>query len=420
MSTYPDDFGDFTARPYPPGTLPAGAVATAYPPVYGPGYPPGSPPGYPPPRVRPLTLLLVLIFGLLAGFALYRFVFDRGSPAVDPRPITPRGDLAADEKSTIDLFRKASPSVVFITTRGRAMDFTTRNVFEVPQGAGSGFIWDNAGHVVTNYHVIREATSAQVTLNEHSTFDAELVGVAPEYDLAVLRIKTEASRLPPIAIGTSHDLQVGQKVFAIGNPFGLDQSLTTGVVSALGRTIQGVAGNEIEEVIQTDAAINPGNSGGPLLDSAGRLIGVNTAIFSPSGSNAGIGFAVPVDTVNRAVPQLIRNGRIVRPRLPVSINESISDRIPRERLGVEGVLILGVDRGSAAAQAGLRGTQRTARGQYLWGDVIQAVDGKPVRSVTELYRVLENYQAGDTVTLTVFRNGETLDIKVPLQPGQYR
>jgi S1-C subfamily serine protease len=411
MSSYPDDFGDLTARPFPPATLSAG-VATG-------GYPRGYPPDEPPERVRPLTLLLVLVFGLLAGFALYRFVFDRGIAAIDARPVTARGDLAGDEKSTIELFRKASPSVVFITTRARAMDFATRNVFEVPQGAGSGFIWDNAGHVVTNYHVIREASSAQVTLNDHSTFPAELVGVAPEYDLAVLRIQTEASRLPPIAIGTSHDLQVGQKVFAIGNPFGLDQSLTTGVVSALGRTIQGVAGNEIEEVIQTDAAINPGNSGGPLLDSAGRLIGVNTAIFSPSGSNAGIGFAVPVDTVNRAVPQLIRNGRIVRPRLPVSINEPLSNRIPRELLGTEGVLILGVDPNAAAA-SGLRGTRRTLAGQYLWGDVIQAIDGKPVKSVTDLYRVLEDYRAGDTVTVTVFRDGRQLDVKVQLQPGQYR
>jgi S1-C subfamily serine protease len=408
MSTYrdPDDFGDFTARPFP-GVPPGAPLRPEYPPV-------------PPPRVRPVTLVLVLIFGLLAGFALYRFVFDRGTPAVDPRPVTARGDLAADEKATIELFRKASPSVVFITSLGQAMDYRTRNILEVPRGSGSGFIWDNAGHVVTNYHVIREATGAQVTLNEHSNFSAELVGVAPEYDLAVLRIKAEASRLPPIAIGTSHDLQVGQKVFAIGNPFGLDQSLTTGVVSALGRTIQGVAGNEIEEVIQTDAAINPGNSGGPLLDSAGRLIGVNTAIFSPSGSNAGIGFAVPVDTVNRAVPQLIRNGRIVRPRLPVTINEQLSDKLPRERLGVEGVLVLGVDPGSSAEKAGLRGTRRTTSGQIIWGDVIQAIDGKPVRSVTELYRVLETYSAGDTVTLTVFRDGQPVDVKVQLQPGQYQ
>src|SRR5437867_639265 len=305
---------------------------STYPP-YGPApIPPGYlPPSYPAlsPRVRPLTLVLVLILGLLAGFAAYRFVFDRGSPAVDPRPVTPRGDLAGDEKSTIDLFRKASPSVVFITTRGLARDFTTRNVFEVPQGAGSGFIWDNAGHVVTNYHVIREASSAQVTLNEHSTFAAELVGVAPEYDLAVLRIKTEASRLPPIAIGTSHDLQAGQKVFAIGNPFGLDQSLTTGVVSALGRTIQGIEGNEIEEV--------------------------------------------PLPGVERP-----------------------------------------------ADEAGRRPRRRTDGGQIIWGDVIQAVDGKPVRSVPELYRVLENYRAGDTVTLTVFRDGHQEDVKVQLVPGPYR
>ena len=402
MSIYgdPDDLGGMTGRPYPP---------PAPPPPRG---------DYPrdPAGVRPLTLLLVLVFGLLAGFALYRFVFDRGTPARDPRPITPRGDLAADEKSTIDLFRKASPSVVYITSLGPAMDYG-RNVFEAPQGTGSGFIWDDAGHVVTNFHVINRATSAQITLNDHSSFPAELVGVAPEYDLAVLRIQAEASRLPPIAIGTSHDLQVGQKVFAIGNPFGLDQSLTTGVVSALGRTIPGVAGNEIEQVIQTDAAINPGNSGGPLLDSAGRLIGVNTAIYSPSGSNAGVGFAVPVDTINRAVPQLIRNGRIVRPRLPLTINEQLSDQVPRQSLGVDGVLIIRVD--PAGAAAGLRGTRRTERGIVL-GDVIQAIDGKPVRSVQELYAVLENYRAGQTVTLTVYRGNGQTDVKVQLQPGQYQ
>ena len=402
MSTYGDPgFGAFDPRPLPPGYLPQGYA--------------------PPPRVRPLTLLLVLVFGLLAGFALYRFVFDRGSPATDPRPITPRGDLAGDEKSTIELFRKASPSVVFITSLGEAFDYRSRNILEVPRGSGSGFIWDNAGHIVTNYHVIREASGAQVTLSDHSTFSAELVGVAPEYDLAVLRIRAEASRLPPIAIGTSNDLQVGQKVFAIGNPFGLDQSLTTGVVSALGRTIQGVAGNEIEDVVQTDAAINPGNSGGPLLDSAGRLIGVNTAIFSPSGSNAGIGFAVPVDTVNRAVPQLIRNRGIVRPRLPgVAINERLSDRLPREGLGVEGVMILGVQPDSPADRAGLKGTFRTRLGRVIWGDVIQAIDGKPVRSVTEFYKVLEGYSAGDTVSLTVYRDGQQAQVKVQLQPGQYQ
>jgi S1-C subfamily serine protease len=413
MSSYrdPDDLIDPVGRPFPSVPLP----------VPGPGVVLGGPPlppVYPQPTIRPLTLVLVLIFGLLGGFALYRFVFDRGTPARESRPITPRGDLAADEKSTIDLFRRASPSVVFITSLGPAMDRETRNVFEVPRGAGSGFLWDNAGHVVTNFHVIQGGTGARVTLNQHSTFEADLVGVAPEYDLAVLRIKTEASRLPPIDVGRSADLQVGQKVFAIGNPFGLDQSLTTGVVSALGRTIRGVAGNEIQEVIQTDAAINPGNSGGPLLDSAGRLIGVNTAIYSPSGSNAGIGFAVPVDTVNRVVPQLISNGRIVRARLPLIINERLSDRVPREQLGIEGVMVIRVDPGSSAAAAGLRGTVRTPEGIIL-GDIIQAIDGKPVRSVAELYTVLDGYSAGDTVTLTVFRGRGKSDVKVQLQPGQY-
>ena len=389
---------------------------TLQPPLYPP--PPQIRPDYPqPPRVRPLTLVLVLIFGLLGGFAFYRFVWDRGRVLADPRPVTARGDLADDEKSTVDLFRRSSPSVVYITTLVQAQDYRTRNIFDVPQGTGSGFVWDDAGHIVTNFHVIRQATGAQVTLNDHSTYPADLVGAAPEYDLAVLRIKAPASKLPPIPIGTSGDLLVGQKVFAIGNPFGLDQSLTTGVLSALGRTIQGVAGNEIEDVIQTDAAINPGNSGGPLLDSAARLIGVNTAIYSPSGSSAGIGFAVPVDTVNRVVPQLIRNGQIVRPRLPVRFEERLSDAVP-QRMGVNGVLIIGVD--PRAAGTGLRGTRRMPSGQIAWGDIIQGVDGKPVKSLKDLYKMLEGYRAGDTVTLTVFRGGSQVEIQVQLQPGQYQ
>jgi S1-C subfamily serine protease len=397
MSSYLDPpFGAFPPPPVPP-----------------------SRPDYPPPRVRPLTLVLVLILGLFGGFAFYRFVWDRGRAALDPRPVTPRGDLAGDEKATIELFQRASPSVVYITTLARAMDIR-RNIMEVPQGTGSGFIWDDAGHVVTNFHVIQRASGAQITLNDHQTYSAELVGTAPEFDLAVLRIKAPASKLPPIPVGTSGDLQVGQKCFAIGNPFGLDQTLTTGVVSALGRTIQGVGGNDIREVIQTDAPINPGNSGGPLLDSAARLIGVNTAIYSPSGSSAGIGFAVPVDTVNRVVPQLIRNGRIVRPRLPVELDEQLSDTLARRGLEVEGVLIMDVAPNSPAAAAGLRGTRRDTAGRIVWGDVIVAVDGRRVRTVKELDLMLGDYEPGNTVTLTVYRDRQQRPVQVPLQPGQYQ
>ena len=218
--------------------------------------------------------------------------------------------------------------MVFITTTTRQVDFWTRNVFEVPQGTGSGFVWDESGHIVTNYHVVQGAASAKVTLGE-TEYDADTVGVAPDQDLAVLEIRAARANLAPIAIGTSADLQVGQKVFAIGNPFGLDHTLTTGIVSALGRTIQSVTNRPIDGAIQTDAAINPGNSGGPLLDSAGRLIGVNTAIYSPSGASAGIGFAVPVDTVSRIVPELITHGKVVRPRLGVVLDDRFSALVTR-------------------------------------------------------------------------------------------
>jgi S1-C subfamily serine protease len=371
----------------------------------------------PPPRpgVRPFTLLLVLLFGLLAGFLLYR-VWDRGTPGVDPRPITPAGDLAADEKASVQLFEQTSPSVVNITTLGIAGTDLYRRSIEVPQGTGTGFLWDNAGHVVTNFHVVRSASAATVTLNDHTQYDATPVGAAPQYDIAVLKITAPASGLREIPfVGSSGDLKVGQKVFAIGNPFGLEQTLTTGIVSAVGRTIQGVQGNPIEDVIQTDAAINPGNSGGPLLDSRGRLIGMNTAIFSTSGSSAGIGFAIPVDVINRVVPQIIKNGRVGRPDMGVLLDPQYSAAFAR-RLGVEGVLVAAVRPDSPAAAAGLRSAVRTRRGYD--GDVIESIDGKPTRDVGEFNRRLESYKAGDTVTVRVHRGGEVFDLQITLRPGQ--
>lgn len=264
--------------------------------------------------LRPYVWALVL-FVAAAGLLVWRFWPDEwvrhtGVDAnAQPRAILARGDLAEDEKSTIALFKRSSPSVVHITTMTVRQNRYTRDIQQIPQGTGSGFIWDQDGHIVTNYHVIQGADAARVTLADQSTWQARLVGAYPDKDLAVLVIDAKKDRLPPIPLGTSHDLEVGQKVFAIGNPFGLDHSLTTGVISAVGREIESVTHQPIKEVIQTDAAINPGNSGGPLLDSAGRLIGVNTAIYSPSGAYAGIGFAIPVDEVNRLVPQLIREGR---------------------------------------------------------------------------------------------------------------
>jgi S1-C subfamily serine protease len=380
---------------------------------------PGPPPVPPPPPPRRSGLpLLTLIFGLLVGGLVFRYVLNRGTPAVDPRPVTPAGDLAADEKTSIDLFKKLSPSVVYITTLTQRRDVWTRNVTEVPQGTGSGFLWDDAGHVVTNFHVVQQASGARVALNEHSEFEAELVGVAPNQDLAVLRIKAPKDKLHPIPwIGKSGDLQVGQRVFAIGNPFGLDQTLTTGIVSALGRTIEGAGGVPIDDAIQTDAAINPGNSGGPLLDSSGRLIGVNTAIYSPSGASAGIGFAVPIDTVNRIVPQLIKTGSVSRPDTGLVFDDRLSQAVSA-RLRVPGAVILGVREGSPAAAAGLRPTQRSG-GYIIPGDIIEAVDGKPVKSVPEFNALLERYKPGDRITLGIVREGKKADVSIALEgPGK--
>jgi len=361
----------------------------------------------------PRTLVLFLIFGVLLGWFAYRFVDRRGTPAVDPRPVTPRGDLAADEQSTIALFRQTAPSVAYITTLARRGDLYSRGPEQVLAGSGSGFIWDDAGHVVTNFHVVQNANGARVTLSDHGTYDADLVGIAPEYDLAVLRIDAPRERLRPIPLGTSKDLQVGQKAFAIGNPFGLNETLTTGVVSALGRTMPSVTGQVIEEVIQTDAAVNPGNSGGPLLDSAGRLIGVNTAIISPSGSAAGIGFAVPVDTVNRIVPQLVRSGRVSRAIMGVMLNDPLSRELTR-RLGVDGAVIAGVRPGSPAEAAGLRGTVADEQRGIIPGDVIQAIDDQPVRTADDLYRILQRHTPGDTITITIWRDGQTLRVPITL------
>ena len=364
----------------------------------------------PPSRWR-FWFVLTLIVGLvwLIGNRL------RGgflAPDVVPRAVTPRGDLAADESATIALFRHASPAVVYLTSLALKRDIFSLNLFEIPHGAGSGFVWDQDGHIITNFHVIQEASGARVTLADHSVWDAQLVGTAPDHDLAVLYINAPKHQLQPLAIGTSGDLQVGQKVFAIGNPFGLDQTLTTGIISALGREINAVTGRTISGVIQTDAAINPGNSGGPLLDSAGRLIGVNTAIYSPSGVSTGIGFAVPVDTVNRVVPQLIRHGRIIRPGLGVRIADDATGR----RFGLQGVLIMQVEKGSAAETAGLRGTQRDSEGRLLLGDVIVSVNADPITASGDLLNVLEKYAVGTTVTVAVLREGTRVTVPVTLQP----
>ncbi|HTN70058.1 MAG TPA: trypsin-like peptidase domain-containing protein [Methylomirabilota bacterium] len=373
------------------------------------------------PRPNPRSLWTYLL--AVAALSLFVSIFFRQSwvggaslndPRASPRGVAPRGELWSDEKSTITLFRQASPSVVNITAIGVQRDLFTLNLYQIPQGTGSGFVWDKSGNVITNFHVIQEADAAQVTLGDQSTWKARVVGAAPDKDLAVLRIDAPADHLRPIPVGTSKDLQVGQHVFAIGNPFGLDQTLTTGVISALGREIESVTRRPIQGVIQTDAAINPGNSGGPLLDSAGRLIGVNAAIYSPSGASAGIGFAIPVDTVNRIVPELIRYGKVTRPGLGVQLAE---EQIA-ERLGVTGVLVVDVVPGSAAAKAGIQPTRRENSGRVRLGDVIVAIDGKKVESPNDLFLLLEKYKVGDVVNVSLLRDGKTVQTKLALAAVQ--
>lgn len=361
-------------------------------------------------RGHSVAIYFWIVLALAIWLAYETFRPGLHDPEAQPRLVTARGDLAEDEKSTIELFRNASPSVVYITSIALRRNLFSLNVYEIPQGTGSGIIWDAQGRIVTNYHVISDANRIEVTLADRTTWKGVLVGAAPERDIAVLQISAPAAKLKPIAIGESDSLLVGQKVFAIGNPFGLDHTITSGIVSALDREITAVTGRTITGVIQTDAAINPGNSGGPLLDSAGRLIGVNTAIYSPSGASAGIGFAVPVEVVNKVVPELIRHGRVVQPGIGVTI---ASERIAR-RLDIRGLLVVNVEPGSSAAKAGIRET-RQALGGIVLGDIILAVNGVPVETYDDLRNQFERYRIGDEVTLIIQRGDENLEVKVRLE-----
>jgi S1-C subfamily serine protease len=353
-------------------------------------------------RFTRLTLGILLI--LLAAFVVQPYI-DRIFFSGTPRPVEPRGSLAEAERTTIEIFERVSPSVVQVVARAAAAG--ARGLDEEGAGvqSGTGFMWDTSRHVVTNSHVVAGTSEVVVRLASGDVVQAQPVGVAESYDLAVLRLGGVRQLPPAVNVGTSTDLKVGQWAFAIGNPFGLDQSLTTGVISALKRRLPTSAGREIGNVIQTDAAINPGNSGGPLLDSAGRLIGVNTAIFSPSGANAGVGFAIPVDVVNRVVPQLIRNGRVPTPGIGiVAASEEMA-----ARLGAEGVVVVRTMPGSPAEQAGLRGVDpRTG----VLGDVIVAVDGKPVHNLANLTDQLEQAGVGKTVELSIRRGGATTSVKM--------
>jgi S1-C subfamily serine protease len=355
---------------------------------------------------RLLVLLLVAAACALAPAPV------AAQPDSGARTVSPRGPLGAEEQATIELFERARDSVVFISTRARVRDIWSRNVLSVPRGTGSGFIWDENGHVVTNLHVIEGASEATIKLADGRGYRASLVGVSPSHDIAVLRIGVGYKRPQPVPVGSSHDLKVGQKVFAIGNPFGLDWTLTSGIVSALNRSIDADNGATIDHLIQTDAAVNPGNSGGPLLDSAGRLIGINTAIYSPSGASAGIGFAVPVDTVNRVVPQLIRHGKYVRPTLAIRLDEELNRRLT-ELLKLRGVVVLR-DSPTRAPPAGLRETMVAPDGSVVLGDVITAVDGRQVESVSQLLARLDDFKPGDTIKLGVLRQGRSTTLTITL------
>ena len=346
------------------------------------------------------VVLMILIFlTIVTAFYYFNRFADRGR-RIDsqPREILPRGDLADFEKSTITIFNSAAPSVVYIFTENAESGFFGRR--EIQQGAGSGFLWDRYGHVVTNFHVIQGSQSIQVRLDSGEAIRATYVGGSPDHDLAIVRLRSTPSNIQPIPVGTSRDLAVGQAVFAIGNPFGLTRTLTTGVISALDRRLPTARGREVLGVIQTDAAINPGNSGGPLIDSAGRLIGVNTAIISGSGSSAGIGFAVPVDVVNQVVPKLITNGKVPRPGIGIIVlDEEIA-----AGLGTVGVVIEQVIPDTEAERAGLEGIDYRRR---TLGDVIVAVEGSPVGNMADFVRILQNFEIGQTITLEV-RRGEAL------------
>jgi len=354
-----------------------------------------------------LTVLLVIVL-LLYSWPIFRSMFM--GPGGQPRPVAPRGDLMAFEKTTTAIFKSASPSVAFITTETERINPWSRRITEVPQGSGSGFIWDDQGHVVTNYHVIREASRAHVILHDQSSYDATVVGYSANHDLAVLKINVPLGvTLVPIPIGTSHDLQVGQSAFAIGNPFGLDQTLTTGIISALNRTITGESGRPIEDVIQTDAAINPGNSGGPLLDSAGRLIGVNTAIYSPSGSWSGIGFAIPVDTANRVIPEIIQTGKYRPGRIGIRYREPESRSLLSAKK-LQGLAIEAIVPNTPAEKAGLAGFSQSPDGSTVLGDVITAINGHPVKSGNDLFTQMDHIHPGDSLTLTLWKDGVTRSV----------
>lgn len=329
-------------------------------------------------------------------------------------PAAYSAELLPVETKTIDIYRRAVPSTVNVSNIKLAKNFYYGEV-EIPQGQGSGWVWDTDGHIVTNFHVVQGGDNFVITFyNDPKQYRAKLVGTAQEKDIAVLKLEEKPAKLTPIAVGTSKTLLVGQYSFAIGSPFGLDYTLTTGVISALGRKIDGIGGVKINDMIQTDAAINMGNSGGPLLDSSGQLIGMNTVIFSTSGSSAGLGFAVPVDTIKSIVPQLIQHGKVIRPGLGIGIvPDSMKSRLTGK---TKGLIVSYIDEKGSAAKAGLKGMTQDQFGRVYLGDIITHVDGKEVNSLDDIYQILETKKIGDEVDVKYVREGNSKSAKVKLQP----
>jgi S1-C subfamily serine protease len=334
-----------------------------------------------------------------------------GGEAAVQAPAGGNSRLTAEEQNTIEVVRRCRNSVVFVTNVQFVRDFFSSSEQAVPRGSGSGFVWDDQGHIVTNFHVIDEGDKFMVSFPNQKQVEASLVGRDPNRDIAVLKLKEPVPDLVPIIVGTSKDLQVGQKVVAIGNPFGFDHTVTTGIVSALGRSMLGAGDVTIRDMIQTDASINPGNSGGPLLNSSGELVGMNTMIASPSGASSGVGFALPVDLIRKIVPQIIQFGKVIRPDLGGV--EFVRDEVA-QRAGIAGAVILEVAQGSQAYQLGLRGLSRDAFGRLLVRDVITGIDGMKIKSYDDLFNALDGYKIGDTVTLTVVREGKSRSVRIEL------
>jgi len=351
----------------------------------------------------------------LATAAIAAGIYVFATSEENPTAIITDADIASafltnDEINNISVYESASPSVVFVTNTQLRRQRFSLNVMEIPRGSGTGFIWDDTGLIVTNFHVVYGANKITIELQSNKSYQATVVGSAPEKDIALLKIDAPNEDLRPLPLGDSASLAVGRKVLAIGNPFALDTTLTVGVVSALGREIKSITNRTIKNVIQTDAAINPGNSGGPLLNSNGELVGVNTAIYSPSGASAGIGFAIPVNAVKVIIPQLIEHGKLIRPVMGI---ESLTDYWTR-RLRVKGIAILSVRKGFPADNAGMVGVREDQRGNIHLGDVIIAINGENVTNEDSLLSLLEQFKPGDTVEVTTLKDEEIHNYSVQL------